>query len=149
MAEYISNTTDVRELTRSVLATDFPDAEIIEEQKAAYNYISIYTHKFDWSPSDPEYYSIQKLEAQLAKCYILEHYGGSRFYEYVAAQKEMVNQALDKIVENLVSPTFEDEELITSTDYKSWILNPDVPYVSKLDPSLRNLDSDARQSDLD
>jgi len=44
---------------------------------------------------------------------------------------------LDKVNENLVSPALEDEELITSTTYKSWILNADYPYKSKLDPRLR------------
>jgi len=149
MVDYISNTQDVRELTRSVLASDFPDSEIQEEQRAAFNYICIYTHKFDWTTSDPEFYSIQKLESQLAKAYILEHYGGSKYYEYGKSMQSYVDDALDKINENLVSPTFEDEELITSTDYKSWILNPDEPFKSKLDPSLRNLDTSVSEGQLD
>ena len=147
MVDYISNTQDVRELTRSVLATDFPDAEIVEEQKAAYNYISIYTHKFDWVPTDPEYPSIQKLEAQLAKIYILEHYGGGRYSEYIMAQKAMIDASLDKIYEHLVTPTTEDEELVTVTDYKSWNLNPDLPYTSKLNPALRNFGTDGEVFD--
>jgi len=34
-----------------------------------------------------------------------------------------------------VSP--DEGETITRTDYKSWVLNPDIPYESKLDQSLR------------
>ena len=149
MVDYISNTQDVRELARSVRATEFPDPEIIEEQKAAYNYICVYTHKFDWVPTDPEYPAIQKLEAQLAKCYIIEHYTGGKYSEYLEVQKAYINTMLDKINENLVSPTFEDEELITSTEYKSWNLNADTPYKSKLDPTLRVLDSSVREGELD
>ena len=149
MVDYISNTQDVRELSRSVRATDFPDPEIQEEQKAAYNYICIYVHKFDWVPTDPEYPALQKLEAQLAKCYILEHFGGGRYNDYINVLKAQINLALDKIEANLVSPTIEDEELITSTEYKSWRLNPDFPYKSKLNPTLRNLDSSVNEGELD
>ena len=149
MVDYISNTQDVRELARSVRTTDFPDAEIQEEQRAAYNYICVYTHKFDWAVTDPEFYALQKIEAQLAKCYILEHYGGGKYAEYVEAMKASLNDMLDKINENLETPTLEDEELITSTEYKSWVLNKDFPYISKLKPTLRNLDSDSKESFLD
>ena len=149
MVDYISNTQDVRELARGVLPSDFPDAEIQEEQRAAYNYISIYTHKFDWSTSDPEYFAIQKLEEQLAKCYILEHYGGPKQIEYGRTMQSYIDDALDKVVENLVTPTTDDELLITSTDYKSWNLNADEPFKTKLSPTLRNLDSSVPESQLD
>jgi len=137
MVDYISNTDDVRELASSVIAPDFPNTEIEEEQRAAFNYICVYTHKFDWSQNDPEYAMIQKLETMLAACFILDHYGGQRFEYGVNQQMSNINMLLDKVNENLVSPTFEDEELITSTTYKSWILNADYPYKSKLDPRLR------------
>ena len=137
MVEYISNTQDVRELASSVVPPDFPDDEVIEEQKAAFNYICIYTHKFDWSPNDPEYSMIQKLETQLAACFILDHYGNQRFEYGVNQQMANINMLLEKVFQNLTSPTIEDEELITSTAYKSWRLNADFPYNSKLDPRLR------------
>ena len=137
VVEYTSNTTDVRELSSSVITTVFPNDEIIEEQKAAYNYIAIYTHKFDWSVLDKEFPSIQKLEAQLTKCYIFEHYGGSKYYEYVDREKAKIDKALDKIVDNMSSIDPEEEDRLTRTDLKSWNINQDNPYYSKLSRSLR------------
>lgn len=139
MVDYISVTQDVRELAGSVISdsTQFPDSEIIEEQKAAYNYISIYTHKYDWDTGDAEYLAIQKLEAQLAKCFILEHYGGPGYAQIIDAQMAKINKALDAIKDNMVTVSPDEAETITRTDYKSWVLNPDIPYESKLDQSLR------------
>jgi len=137
MVDYISNTTDVRELAGSVVPAQFPDAEIQEEQKAAYNYISIYTHKYDWDSDDAEFLAIQKLEAQLAKCFILEHYGGPAYAQMIDAQMNKINKALDAIRDNMTTVTEDDEASVTRTDYKSWVLNPDIPYESKLDQSLR------------
>ena len=139
MVDYISVTQDVRELAGSVIAdaSQFSDPEIQEEQRAAFNYICIYTHKFDWSTSDPEFYALQKLEAQIAKCFIQEHYGGPSYSQIIDAQMEKINKALDAIKDNMVTVTEDEEETITRTDYKSWVLNPDIPYESKLDQSLR------------
>ena len=137
MVDYISNTDDVRELASSVLAPEFPDAEIQEEQRAAYITISTYTHKFDWSVADPEFYAIQKLEAQLAKCFIFEHYGGPGYSQQNDMDQEKIFKKLDAIKDNMVTVTEDEEETITRTDYKSWVLNPDRPYESKLDQSLR------------
>ena len=137
MVDYISNTTDVRELAGSVVPAQFPDDEIKEEQKAAYNYISIYTHKYDWDEDDAEFLAIQKLEAQLAKCFILEHYGGPAYAQMIDAQMNKINKALEAIKDNMTTVTEDDEASVTRTDYKSWVLNPDIPYESKLDQSLR------------
>ncbi len=137
MVDYISNTTDVRELAGSVIDNQFPDTEIQEEQKAAYNYIAIYTHKYDWDSDDAEFLAIQKLEAQLAKCFILEHYGGPGYAQIIDAQMAKINKALDAIKDNMITVSPDEGETITRTDYKSWVLNPDIPYESKLDQSLR------------
>ena len=139
MVDYLSVTQDVRELAGSVIAdtAQFPDSEIIEEQKAAYNYISIFTHKFDWDSGDPEFYALQKLEAQLAKCFIQEHYGGPSYSEIIDKQMEKINSALQAIKDNMPTVTDDDEGSVLRTDYKSWVLNPDIPYESKLDQSLR------------
>ena len=137
MVDYLSNTTDVRELAGSILPARFPDTEIIEEQKAAYNYISIYTHKYDWDSDDAEYLALQKLEAQLAKCFIQEHFGGPSYSQVIDAQMNKINKALEAIKDNMVTVTEDDEASVTRTDYKSWVLNPDIPYESKLDQSLR------------
>ena len=137
MVDYVSVTQDVRELAGSVVDAQFPDSEIQEEQKAAYNYIAIYTHKYDWDTDDAEFLAIQKLEAQLAKCFILEHYGGPGYAQIIDAQMNKINKALDAIKDNMVTVSPDEGETITRTDYKSWVLNPDIPYESKLDQSLR------------
>ena len=136
MTDYTSVTADVRELSRSVLASDFPDAEIIEEQKAAYTYIAIFTHKFDWASTDPEYPAIQKLEAELAKAYILEHYGGPEYQNIIDSIKADVKMSLEILKDNM--PTETDEgDILERTDYKSWVLNPDLPFPSKLNSLLK------------
>ena len=137
MVDYLSNTTDVRELAGSILPARFPDSEIVEEQKAAFNYICIYTHKYDWDSDDAEYLALQKLEAQLAKCFIQEHFGGPSYSQVIDAQMNKINKALEAIKDNMVTVTEDDEASVTRTDYKSWVLNPDIPYESKLDQSLR------------
>ena len=137
MVDYLSVTQDVRELAGSILPARFPDTEIQEEQKAAYNYIAIYTHKYDWDMDDPEALALQKLEAQLAKCFIQEHFGGPSYSQMIDAQMTKINKALDAIKDNMVTTTEDQEESVTRTDYKSWVLNPDIPYESKLDQSLR------------
>ena len=138
MVDYISVTQDVRELAGSVVDAQFPDTEIQEEQKAAYNYIAIYIHKYDWSSTDAEYLAIQKLEAQLAKCFILEHYGGPQYAQMIDAQMNKINKALDAIKDNMVTVSPDEGDTITRTDYRSWVLNPEYPYESKLDQSLRS-----------
>ena len=137
MVDYVSVTQDVRELAGTVVDAQFPDTEIQEEQKAAYNYISIYTHKYDWDSDDAEFLAIQKLEAQLAKLFILEHYGGPGYAQMIDAQMNKINKALDAIKDNMVTVSPDEGETITRTDYRSWVLNPDIPYESKLDQSLR------------
>ena len=137
MVDYLSVTQDVRELAGSILPARYPDAEIIEEQKAAYNYICIYTRKYDWDLDDPEGLALQKLEAQLAKCFIQEHFGGPSYADVIDRQMTKINIALDAIKDNMTTVSPDEGETITRTDYKSWVLNPDIPYESKLDQSLR------------
>lgn len=138
MVDYLSNTTDVRELAGSVIPAQFPDTEIQEEQRAAYGYIGTITHKFDWDSGDPEFYALQKIEAQLAKCYIQEHYGGPSYQPIVNEQMKLIKQSLLEIKDNMTEATEDEGDTITRTDYKSWNLNPDIPYESKLDQSLRS-----------
>jgi hypothetical protein len=137
VVEYTSITQDVRELASSVLSADFPDAEIIEEQEAAYNHIAVRTHKFDWTVSDPEFKSIQKIEARLAKCYIFDHYGGVKYREQMAYEEDKLDKEIDTIKDNMESISPDEEDTLTRTDFKSWNLNPDEGYQSKLSNALR------------
>jgi len=135
--DYISNTTDVRELSGSVIAAQFPDDEIIEEQVAAYSDVCIFTHKFDWDTGDPEFYSIQKSESQLAKANILEHYGGPTYNNIVKETRYDVYKKLEEIKDNMVTVPEDEGDTVTRTDYCSPNLNPDVNWSSKLEQSLR------------
>ncbi len=137
MTEYTSNTTDVRELASSVITLDFPNDEVIEEQKAAFNHIAILTHKFDWSEEDDEYPSIQKIEARLAKCYIFDHYGGNRYREQVAYEEERLDKEIMAIKDNMNTVDVDEEDTLVRTDSKSWNLNADRPFQSKLNLALR------------
>lgn len=137
MVDYLSNTTDVREMVGNITTVRFSDTEIQEEQRAAYSYIGTITHKFDWDLSDPEGYAIQKLEAQIAKCYIQEHFGGPAYQQQVNEQMKLIKQSLLEIKDNMTEATEDEGDTITRTDYKSWNNNPDIPYESKLDQSLR------------
>jgi hypothetical protein len=136
--DYISNTTDVRELSGSVISAQFPDDEIIEEQVAAYSDVCIFTHKFDWDADDPEFYSIQKAEAQLAKAYIMEHYGGPTYNNVVKETRFDVYKKLEEIKDNMITVSDDEGETITRTDYNSPNLNPDAVWSSKLEQSLRS-----------
>ncbi len=136
--DYLSNTQDVRELSGSVISAQFPDDEIIEEQVAAYSDVSIFTHKYDWDSNDPEYYSIQKAEAQLAKAYIMEHYGGPTYNNVVKETRYDVYKKLEEIKDNMVTVSEDEGETITRTDYQSPNLNPDAVWSSKLSQSLRS-----------
>lgn len=137
MVDYLSITQDVRELAGSILPARFPDAEIQEEQKAAFNYICIYTRKYDWDMTYPEALALQKLEAQLAKCFIQEHFGGPSYADVIDKQMTKINIALDAIKDNMKTVSPDEGDTITRTEYKSWVLNPEIPYESKLDQSLR------------
>jgi len=136
--DYLSNTSDVRELSGSVISPQFPDTEIQEEQVAAYSDISIFTHKYDWDVDDPEFYSIQKAEAQLSKAYIMEHYGGPTYNNVVKETRLDVYRKLEEIKNNMVTVSEDEGETITRTDYNSPNLNPDAQWSSKLRQDLRS-----------
>jgi hypothetical protein len=137
VVDYISNTSDVRELARSVLVSEFPDDEIIEEQKSAYSDIAVFTHKFDWASTDQEYPSIQKAETQLASIYVLEH------YVPVEQREQVLGPIYQKVIDKLTwikdnMPTETDEtDILERTESRSWNLNHDLPFPSKLSSILR------------
>ena len=137
MVDYISNTSDVRELARSVLASEFPDDEIIEEQKSAYSDIAVFTHKSDWASTDQEYPSIQKAETQLASIYVLEHYIPIEQREQILGP--VYQKVIDKLTwikDNMATDT-DESDILERTDFRSWNLNTDLPFPSKLSSVLR------------
>jgi len=132
--QYISETPQVRKLARQVVVGDFTNDQIIKEQKSAYTDISIFTHKFDWLSTDVEYESIQKLEQQLAAAYIIEYYGSGSPNEIAMVQslRMEAEKKLLSIKDNMVEVSADEEDTLTRTEYKSWNLNSDLPYNSKL-----------------
>jgi len=131
---YISETSQVRKLARQVVVGDFTDDQIIKEQKSAYTDISIFTHKFDWSSTDVEYESIQKLEQQLAAAYICEYYGSGSPNEIAWAQDKRMEaeKKLLSIKDNMVAVTTDEGDTLTRTGHKSWNYEEGEPYNSKL-----------------
>jgi len=144
MVDYISVTQDVRELAGSVISAQFPDGEIVEEQEAAFGVIAVWTHKNDWDSDDYEFKALQKIEAQLAKAYIMEHYGGPTYNNIVQSTYDNIfgttakKGQLDKIIDNMETDIEDTDESVTRTDYQSPNLNPDAEWSSKLSPSLRS-----------
>jgi len=142
--QYISVTDDVRELASSVISAQFPDTEIQEEQRAAFGVIAVWTHKDDWDFNDFEFRALQKIEAQLAKAYIMEHYGGPTYNNVVQSTYDNIfgttakKGLLDKIIENMETVIEDTEQSVDRTDNKSPNLNPDAEWSSKLSPSLRS-----------
>ena len=92
MAHY-ADTTDVREEAGNILVVDFSDAEIVEEQEAAYDFISSAIGAYDTSNS--KIAALKKLEIKMAASFVLDH-----FSQYKDKASEKLNQAM-KLLETL------------------------------------------------
>jgi hypothetical protein len=133
--DYISLTSEVRELARSVVNTsvDFTDVEIIRYQYMRYSKIRTMTDKDDWDPTDREFGSLQRIETELAASDIIEHYGTANDIVIWQAMRESALSDLTAIVANMDTGTIGDESgSIQETSYKSWNLNPDVDPPNRL-----------------
>ena len=118
-----SNTQDVRELARSLLVADFPDAEILEEQEAAQSKIHTITRKSNWTSTDIEYNFIKKLEQKQAAIYILEHYDTSTFDNVLQNWKIEIDEGLAKVVESRTDESFDAPITVVSSNYDSYPLS--------------------------
>ena len=123
-----SNTTDVRELARSVLATEFSDAEILKEQEMAQSKIWTVTQKNDWSALDYQFEYIKKLETKQAAIYVLEHYNIMDIQPVIEMWQKEINTALVEVADTVTSgsPISEPDLEIASKDYQTFPLNPDA-----------------------
>lgn len=127
VATYFSNTSDVRELARSVLSADFSDAEIVEEQQAAAAYLITKTKKDDWDSDDLEYPLIQKLETKLAAKYVLEHYDTSQYLQVLEYWMAEVKDGITAIIENSDEVDVDEPTLeIARTEFVTYPKNPDA-----------------------
>ena len=69
---YYADTSDVREEAGNILEIDFSDEEIVEEQEAAYDFISSVIGEYD--ESHPKINGIEKIEIKLAASFVMDHF---------------------------------------------------------------------------
>jgi hypothetical protein len=113
---HFSDTTDVREEAQNILAIDFSDAEILEEQEAAYDVISIQIGEYD--ATHPKINAIKKAEIKLAACFVLGHfkqYGDQKITKCDEAQR-----LIDAIKGGLTGAGADISDRFGTTTYQSW-----------------------------
>ena len=122
LPDFISDTTEVRRLARSVVTNDFTDAQIMLQQKAAFSGIKVDTHKDDWAVGDAGFYRIQKIEQQLAAAYVREYYGNGTAEELnmIVALRTAANEDIVKVVESGTGAELDTTVLTTSSNYESY-----------------------------
>ena len=118
-----SNTSDVRELARSVLTAEFPDSEILEEQNHAQSKIWTITKKTDWDSLDPQYELIRKLETKQAAIYVLEHYNVIDILPVLESWKLEIKEDLTSVVDSISDPSVDDPIKVVSSNYESYPLS--------------------------
>jgi hypothetical protein len=120
---YASSPTDVRELAGGVIAADFSDNEIIEEQETARDIIDLKTAR-TWSSSDSIWELIVRIENMLSAALVLAHFGPTHKDEserlWVRA-----NQLLETVIGSELTGTTGSGALFSSSNYKSYILGLD------------------------
>jgi hypothetical protein len=130
---YASSSDDVRELAGGVIAADFSNNEIIEEQETARDIIDLKTAR-TWSASDSIFELIVRIENMLSAALVLAHFGPTHKDEserlWVRA-----HQLLETVIGSELSGTTGSGALFASSNYKSYILglddDPDtIPYRS-------------------
>ena len=131
--DFISVTDEVRRLARNRIPEDFTDAEIQSYQYKVYSIIRTLTDKDDWDTLDREYGALQLIETSLAAEMIKKHFAITGD-EAATADSNILSWylSLEKIVNNMDTTTGAASGLILETDYKSWLLNTDVPPPNRL-----------------
>lgn len=124
--EFYSNTSDVRELCKNVLVSDFPNTEIEEEQKTFKQFIDMKT-KSTWDSNDKEYPIIQKIEQKYAAAEVIEHYGGDQGFTIA----EKLRKQADLLLQGILDASDEldtdlDSLQIARTEFKTFPKNPDA-----------------------
>lgn len=121
MVQY-SNTTDVRELARSVLVAEFSDAEILEEQLHAQSKIWAVTKKIDWDSGDPQFELIRKLETKQAAIYVLEHYNVVDILPVLESWKIEIKEDFESIIGSITDASLDDPITVVASYYESYPL---------------------------
>ncbi len=118
-----SVTQDVRELARSVLVAEFPDAEILEEQLYAQSKIWAVTKKTDWDSLDPQFELIKKLEMKQAAIYVLEHYNVVDILPVLESWKLEINEDLTAVIGSISDEALDDPIKVVASNYESYPLS--------------------------
>lgn len=131
--DFISYTDEVRRLARNRIPEDFTDPEIQSYQYKVYSIIRTLTDKDDWADTDREFGALQLIETELAAEMIKKHFAITGD-EAATADSNILSWylSLEKIVNNMDTTTGAASGLILETDYKSWLLNTDVPPPNRL-----------------
>lgn len=118
-----SNTSDVRELARSVLVAEFPDSEILEEQLHAQSRIWTVTRKTDWDSLDPQFELIRKLETKQAAIYVLEHYNIVDILPVIQSWNAEIDKDLLSVVGSITDATLDEPITVVASNYESYPLS--------------------------
>lgn len=119
MAPY-SNTSDVRELARSVLVAEFPDTEILEEQLHAQSKIWTVTKKTDWDSLDPQYELIRKIETRLAAIYVLEHYNVIDILPVLESWRMEIKEDFLSVSDSITDASLDEPITVVASKYESY-----------------------------
>lgn len=113
---YYADTSDVREESGNILEIDFSDEEIVEEQEAAYDFISSVIGEYD--ESHPKINGIEKIEIKLAASFVMDH-----FNQYKDKANEELTEAyklLEVLKGGLTGGAADITNLFSTTTYESY-----------------------------
>lgn len=126
----------VRLATGNLLPLDYPDTAIASKIKSAFSKIQLSVKRALDNPftaSDVEYDHSVQLEITIAAMYCLKAYG-PEFIDKIRELKEEAKDDLLILTEGTIigGEDIEVEDIIESTDPKSWNLNTDIPVPNRL-----------------
>jgi hypothetical protein len=113
---HYADTTDVREEAGNILAVDFSDAEIVEEQEAAYDFISSEIGAYD--DTHPKIAAIKKLEIKLAASFVMDHF--SQYKEKAKQKQDESYRLLETLKKGLVGGAADVGDFFATTTYQSY-----------------------------
>jgi hypothetical protein len=113
---YQSATSDVREEAGNILPIDFPDAEIQEEQQAAYDIISGEIGEYD--ETHPKIAGIKKIEIKLAASFVLDHF--NQYKDAAVKKEEQAHKLLEYMKKGLAGGAADISDYFGITAYASY-----------------------------
>ena len=113
---YQSATSDVREEAGNILEIDFSDAEIQEEQQAAYDIISGEIGEYD--ETHPKINGIKKIEIKLAASFVLDHF--NQYKDASVKKSEQAHKLLEYMKKGLAGGAADISDYFATTSYQSY-----------------------------